>query len=170
MKGQSEAAPEPSDVVLVARVLGGEEQALSILYRRHVMAIYRFILAQVSEVEDAEDLTAGYVCPHAARLGGLPGRGILSQLAVSDRTQRSAQSSSQRQLPADGNRSRPGSRRAPMRRTRTRRTRRRRSRTRRMSWRCCSPTARYRQVLELVSCRTQHRRHDRANGYQRRQR
>jgi len=52
------ALTELTDDVLVRRVRGGDEVALSVLYRRYVAAIYRFVLAQVRDVDDAEDLTA----------------------------------------------------------------------------------------------------------------
>jgi RNA polymerase sigma factor (sigma-70 family) len=42
----------------VERILGGDESALSALYRRHVGPIYRFVLAQVRDTADAEDLTS----------------------------------------------------------------------------------------------------------------
>ncbi len=53
--GQPRYEDEP-DLVLVQMVRDGDEAALSILYRRYVAAIYRFILAQVRNVQDAEDL------------------------------------------------------------------------------------------------------------------
>lgn len=46
------------DEVLLRSIRDGDELALTVLYRRYVGAIYRFILAQVRDVEDAEDLTA----------------------------------------------------------------------------------------------------------------
>jgi RNA polymerase sigma-70 factor (ECF subfamily) len=49
---------ELSDDELVRRVRSGDEDALSALYRRYVAPIYRFVLAQVREVPDAEDLTS----------------------------------------------------------------------------------------------------------------
>src|SRR3990172_5502694 len=49
---------EPSDADLIRLVRDGNEEALSALYRRHVAPIYRFVLAQVREVADAEDLTS----------------------------------------------------------------------------------------------------------------
>ena len=52
------AAVEASDEVLVRRILTGDEGALGQLYRRHVNAIFRFVLAQVRNVQDAEDLTS----------------------------------------------------------------------------------------------------------------
>lgn len=58
------------DSVLVRRILGGDDAALSVLYRRHVAAIYRFVLAQVRNVQDAEDLTSE---TFARMLRGLPG-------------------------------------------------------------------------------------------------
>jgi RNA polymerase sigma-70 factor (ECF subfamily) len=70
MMGPGEADGEPSDELLVDQVRAGDEQALSLLYRRHVTAIYRFILAQVREVQDAEDLTAD---TFARMLRGLSG-------------------------------------------------------------------------------------------------
>ncbi|MBK6769338.1 MAG: sigma-70 family RNA polymerase sigma factor [Ardenticatenales bacterium] len=47
-----------SDGSLVRSVLEGDEVALGTLYGNYVDAIYRFILAQVRDREDAEDLTA----------------------------------------------------------------------------------------------------------------
>lgn len=47
-----------SDDDLIASVRHGDEAALGVLYRRYVQAIYRFVLAQVRAVPDAEDLTA----------------------------------------------------------------------------------------------------------------
>lgn len=51
-------AVQPTDDALVDRVMRGDESALGVLYRRYVEAIYRFIMAQVRQREDAEDLTA----------------------------------------------------------------------------------------------------------------
>jgi RNA polymerase sigma-70 factor (ECF subfamily) len=42
----------------VSRVRRGDEEALATLYTRYVAAIYRFVLAQVRSVPDAEDLTS----------------------------------------------------------------------------------------------------------------
>jgi RNA polymerase sigma-70 factor (ECF subfamily) len=53
--GDHEYEVEP-DAALVQMVRDGDEAALSTLYRRYVAAIYRFILAQVRDVHDAEDL------------------------------------------------------------------------------------------------------------------
>lgn len=53
-----EGLSDLSDRTLVARVAGGDENALSVLYRRYVGPIYRFILAQVRVEEEAEDLTS----------------------------------------------------------------------------------------------------------------
>ena len=47
-----------TDEALVDRVLAGDEEALTALYRRHVGPIYRFVLAQVRSTADAEDLTS----------------------------------------------------------------------------------------------------------------
>lgn len=47
---------EEADEVLLQLVDDGDETALSVLYRRYVAAIYRFILAQVRDVPEAEDL------------------------------------------------------------------------------------------------------------------
>jgi RNA polymerase sigma-70 factor (ECF subfamily) len=58
------------DEALVRRVRSGDELALTVLYRRHVAAIYRFVLAQVREVGDAEDLTSD---TFARMIRGLPG-------------------------------------------------------------------------------------------------
>jgi len=51
-------ATRPTDDDLVAGVRSGDEEALVALYRRYVQPIYRFVLAQVRAVPDAEDLTA----------------------------------------------------------------------------------------------------------------
>lgn len=53
-----EALEPVTDEELVERMREGDEAALSALYRRYVVAIYRFILAQVREIPDAEDLTS----------------------------------------------------------------------------------------------------------------
>jgi RNA polymerase sigma-70 factor (ECF subfamily) len=63
------ALQELTDDALLKRVRAGDEAALSALYRRYVAAIYRFVLAQVREVGDAEDLTAD---TFARMLRGLP--------------------------------------------------------------------------------------------------
>lgn len=71
--GPEAGGVEPSDELLVEQVRAGEEQALSLLYRRHVTAIYRFILAQVREVQDAEDLTADTFARMLRGLGAFRG-------------------------------------------------------------------------------------------------
>ena len=59
LNSPSPETPDPvSDEELVERIRGGDEAALSALYRRYVVAIYRFVLAQVRDVADAEDLTS----------------------------------------------------------------------------------------------------------------
>lgn len=56
---QSETSPQgPPDEALIARLRSGDEAALSTLYRRHVQAIYRFVLGQVRDEDLAEDLTS----------------------------------------------------------------------------------------------------------------
>ncbi len=50
--------PEPDDAHLVARVKAGDEAALSVLYRRYVRPIHRFVLAQMRDPDEAEDLTS----------------------------------------------------------------------------------------------------------------
>lgn len=50
--------PEPNDASLVARVKAGDEAALSVLYRRYVRPIHRFVLAQLRDPDEAEDLTS----------------------------------------------------------------------------------------------------------------
>ncbi len=59
-----------ADEELVRHVVSGDETALTVLYRRHVAAIYRFVLAQVRDVQDAEDLTSD---TFARMLHGLAG-------------------------------------------------------------------------------------------------
>jgi RNA polymerase sigma-70 factor (ECF subfamily) len=54
----SQRLAEPADHVLVRRISDGDEDALVVLYRRYVDAIYRFVLAQVRDVQDAEDMTS----------------------------------------------------------------------------------------------------------------
>ena len=69
--GPPDAALEAlSDEVLVRRVRARDEAALSVLYRRHVAAIYRFVLAQVRSEPEAEDLTSD---TFARMLRGLDG-------------------------------------------------------------------------------------------------
>jgi RNA polymerase sigma factor (sigma-70 family) len=58
MTASRDPSDEVADDILVRRVRAGDEVALSTLYRRHVAAIYRFVLAQVRDVQDAEDLTS----------------------------------------------------------------------------------------------------------------
>ena len=53
-----ESASDADDEALVTRIRGGDEAALSVLYRRYVEAIYRFVLAQVRDGHEAEDLTS----------------------------------------------------------------------------------------------------------------
>jgi RNA polymerase sigma-70 factor (ECF subfamily) len=73
MSGSDSQPAEPSDEALVRQVLAGDEQALTMLYRRHVAAIYRFVLAQVREVQDAEDLTADTFARMMRGLSGFRG-------------------------------------------------------------------------------------------------
>lgn len=54
----SEESSGSSDRSLVASIRAGDEDALSVLYRRYVDAIYRFVLAQVRVEAVAEDLTS----------------------------------------------------------------------------------------------------------------
>jgi RNA polymerase sigma-70 factor (ECF subfamily) len=61
---------EAPDDALVHWICEGDERALGVLYRRYVEAIYRFVLAQVRDVQDAEDLTSE---TFARMLRGLPG-------------------------------------------------------------------------------------------------
>ncbi|HQZ70747.1 MAG: RNA polymerase sigma factor [Anaerolineae bacterium] len=67
---ERDAAPDPlgaaeasgaagvADELLLSRLRSGDEAALSALYRRHVQAIYRFVLGQVRDHDAAEDLTS----------------------------------------------------------------------------------------------------------------
>ena len=67
------AATEPqgeADETLVARLRAGDEASLSLLYRRYVQAIYRFVLGQVRDHDLAEDLTSD---TFASMLRGLAG-------------------------------------------------------------------------------------------------
>ena len=57
MPGREPVQDERRDEVLVERIRQGDDAALTTLYRRHVEAIYRFVLAQVRDPSDAEDLT-----------------------------------------------------------------------------------------------------------------
>lgn len=59
-----------TDEALVRQVLEGDEAALGTLYGRYVEAIYRFVLAQVRDREDAEDLTAESFARMIQGLGG----------------------------------------------------------------------------------------------------
>jgi RNA polymerase sigma factor (sigma-70 family) len=58
MRDSVESLEDLGDDQLTQRVQAGDEVALSALYRRYVAAIYRFVLAQVRDVDDAEDLTS----------------------------------------------------------------------------------------------------------------
>lgn len=64
---------EPPDDVLVRLICQGDEDALSVLYRRYVEAIYRFVLAQVRDVQDAEDLTSETFARMLRSLSGFRG-------------------------------------------------------------------------------------------------
>jgi RNA polymerase sigma factor (sigma-70 family) len=70
MNPSDSALQDMPDETLVRQVRAGNEVALTVLYRRHVAAIYRFVLAQVRDVQDAEDLTAD---TFARMLRGLEG-------------------------------------------------------------------------------------------------
>jgi len=70
MGGEAQDLSSLTDEALVRQVRAGQEAALSTLYRRHVAAIYRFVLAQVREIQDAEDITAD---TFARMLRGLAG-------------------------------------------------------------------------------------------------
>ncbi len=61
-------------MVLVRCVGDGDEAALSALYRRYVAAIHRFVLAQVRDVQDAEDLTSETFARMLRGLGGFRGQ------------------------------------------------------------------------------------------------
>ena len=50
-------SPEPDISRLVARAQAGEAEAFGLLYDAYAQRVYRFILAQVREPADAEDLT-----------------------------------------------------------------------------------------------------------------
>jgi RNA polymerase sigma-70 factor (ECF subfamily) len=64
---------ETPDDVLVRLVCEGDEDALSALYRRYVEAIYRFVLAQVRDMQDAEDLTSETFARMLRALSGFRG-------------------------------------------------------------------------------------------------
>ncbi len=64
---------EAPDGVLVTRIQDGDEEALAVLYRRHVDAIYRFVLAQVREPQTAEDLTSDCFARMLRALDGFRG-------------------------------------------------------------------------------------------------
>ena len=67
----SRSAAEPqSDEALVRRIVDGDEIALGELYGRDIDAIYRFVLSQVREHDDAEDLTAETFARMIQGLGG----------------------------------------------------------------------------------------------------
>jgi RNA polymerase sigma-70 factor (ECF subfamily) len=59
--------------MLVRRISEGDELALSMLYRRYVGGIYRFVLAQVRHVPDAEDLTSETFARMLAGIDGFRG-------------------------------------------------------------------------------------------------
>lgn len=65
---------EEPDEALVRYVQSGDEAALSALYRRYVAAIYRFILAQVRNVQDAEDLCSETFARMLRGVGGFRGQ------------------------------------------------------------------------------------------------
>ncbi len=68
---QSESTQQGlTDEALIVRLRAGDELALSTLYRRHVQAIYRFVLGQVRDEDLAEDLTSD---TFARMLRGLEG-------------------------------------------------------------------------------------------------
>jgi RNA polymerase sigma-70 factor, ECF subfamily len=50
--------PERSDERLVERVAAGDRLAMEVLYARHHLRIYRFVLRLVNEAPTAEDLTS----------------------------------------------------------------------------------------------------------------
>jgi RNA polymerase sigma-70 factor (ECF subfamily) len=47
-----------SDERLIARIAGGDRRAMTILYARHHVRVYRFVLRLVSNATNAEDLTS----------------------------------------------------------------------------------------------------------------
>jgi len=65
----------PEDDALVRRVQGGDQEALSSLYRRHVTEIYRYAYRQVGNREDAEDLTSQVFLQVVRSIGGYEPQG-----------------------------------------------------------------------------------------------
>lgn len=46
-----------NDELLIHACLEGDGRAFGTLYQRHMLSIYRYLLARIGDVQDAEDLT-----------------------------------------------------------------------------------------------------------------
>ncbi|MGD8812890.1 MAG: sigma-70 family RNA polymerase sigma factor [Anaerolineales bacterium] len=75
-----------SDAELIARAQAGEVAAFGEIYERHMVVIYRYVLARVNAVSDAEDLTEivflrAFEALHRYKERGRPFTAFLYQVA-----------------------------------------------------------------------------------------
>lgn len=68
------SSPEPLDADLVARAVGGEREAFSLLLERHYGLIYRIAYKWCGQQSDAEDVAQDVCVKLATALAGFDGR------------------------------------------------------------------------------------------------
>ena len=54
----SKSAPSPSDEVLISAIAEGDKRAMQVLYTRHNVRVYRFVLRLTNDASLAEDLVS----------------------------------------------------------------------------------------------------------------
>ena len=77
------ARRESSDEQLVERIAAGDRRAMEVLYARHHLRIYRFVLRLVNDAPTAEDLTSDVFLDVWKHAGGFEGRSQASTWILS---------------------------------------------------------------------------------------